>query len=213
MLFKGLSIFTKMSLIGLCGFAGAGKDTVGAYLVSEHGYVKVAFADPLKDVVSSIFGWDRAMMDGVTPEDRKFRETVDQWWTEAVGKTITPRNQMQLWGTDIGRKMFHPKLWILAVRRKVEKLLEEGKKVVVTDCRFVDECEIVRELGGKLCRIHREYPLWYDIALYTPELMFIKHPTVHQSEYDCIRVITDHILCNDGSVEALHEKVAALIGN
>ena len=47
-----------MSLIGLCGFAGAGKDTVAKYLYERRGYIKIAFADPLKDVVSAIFGWE-----------------------------------------------------------------------------------------------------------------------------------------------------------
>lgn len=45
------------SLIGLCGYAGSGKDTVGSILILGHGYARRAFADPLKAVASRI-GWD-----------------------------------------------------------------------------------------------------------------------------------------------------------
>lgn len=44
-------------LIGLVGYAGVGKDTVGSILVEDHGYQRVAFADALKDIARAI-GWN-----------------------------------------------------------------------------------------------------------------------------------------------------------
>lgn len=38
------------------GEAGHGKDTIGAYLVAQHGYVRAAFADPLKQEVIDSYG-------------------------------------------------------------------------------------------------------------------------------------------------------------
>ena len=47
-------------IIGICGLIGSGKGTVADVLVDQ-GFTKVSFADKLKDGVSTIFGWDRAM--------------------------------------------------------------------------------------------------------------------------------------------------------
>lgn len=45
----------KIPLLGLSGYAGAGKDEVAKTLV-DRGWTRVAFADPLKDIASDI-GW------------------------------------------------------------------------------------------------------------------------------------------------------------
>jgi hypothetical protein len=200
-------------LLGLCGFAGSGKDTAAAYLVQKHGFVKVAFADPIKDILSAIYGWDRNALEGCTPKDREFREKEDTWWSKELNTKITPRNQMQVWGTEIGRKRVHPHLWILSVKRKVEQLLEEGKHVVITDCRFPDECELVKQLGGKMVRVHRNYPEWFGMACHSPQEMPKVYPHVHVSEYSAIHVEVDHIFTNENSIYELHRQVESFITN
>ena len=44
-------------ILGLVGFASSGKDTVADYLVRNHNFNRIAFADPLKDAASIIFDW------------------------------------------------------------------------------------------------------------------------------------------------------------
>lgn len=44
-----------MLIIGVCGKAGSGKDTIADILVRDHGFVKVAFADPLKRICKDIY--------------------------------------------------------------------------------------------------------------------------------------------------------------
>lgn len=44
-----------MLIIGVCGKAGSGKDTIADILVKDLGFVKVAFADPLKRVCKDIY--------------------------------------------------------------------------------------------------------------------------------------------------------------
>jgi hypothetical protein len=44
-------------IIGLCGPAGSGKDTAADFLVKNHGFVKVAFADPLKRICKDVFAF------------------------------------------------------------------------------------------------------------------------------------------------------------
>ena len=43
-------------LIGVVGFAGSGKGTIGDILVGDHQFVRLSFADALKDAVAVIFG-------------------------------------------------------------------------------------------------------------------------------------------------------------
>ena len=62
-------------IIGLLGFAGSGKGTVADILVSK-GFKKESFADPVKDAVAAIFGWERSLLEGDTDESRIFRETT-----------------------------------------------------------------------------------------------------------------------------------------
>ena len=78
-------------IIGLCGLIGSGKGTVADILVDEHNFEKISFADKLKDAVSVLFDWDRAMLEGETSESRVWREQEDSFWTKETGRKITPR--------------------------------------------------------------------------------------------------------------------------
>ncbi len=48
-------------IIGICGLIGSGKDTIAEYLIKEHNYIKLSFADKLKDSVATMFDWDREL--------------------------------------------------------------------------------------------------------------------------------------------------------
>ena len=54
-------------IVGLVGFIGAGKGTVADLLVERHNFIKESFANSVKDAVSVVFGWDRALLEGDTP--------------------------------------------------------------------------------------------------------------------------------------------------
>jgi len=51
-------------ILGVTGLIGSGKDTIADYLVTTHGFKRVSFAASLKDAVSTVFGWDREMLEG-----------------------------------------------------------------------------------------------------------------------------------------------------
>ena len=82
-------------LIGIVGLIGSGKDTVAKRLVDKHGFVKDSFAKSLKDAVSAMFNWDRSMLEGDTKFSRDWREQPDAFWSEKLGKTVTPRWVLQ----------------------------------------------------------------------------------------------------------------------
>ena len=56
-------------LIGIIGLIGSGKGTVGDMLI-EQGFEHESFASSLKDAASSIFNWDRTLLEGITPASR-----------------------------------------------------------------------------------------------------------------------------------------------
>ena len=78
-------------LVGVVGLIGSGKDTVAERLVQEHNFKKDSFAKSLKDAVSSMFNWDREMLEGKTDESRAWREQPDVFWSKKFNKDVTPR--------------------------------------------------------------------------------------------------------------------------
>ena len=106
-------------IIGVCGLIGAGKDTVADYLVNIHEFRRESFAGTLKDAVSAVFGWDRIMLEGRTRASRAWREQPDQWWSQRLGREITPRWILQYWGTEVCRRSFHDDIWIASLENKL----------------------------------------------------------------------------------------------
>ena len=201
-------------LIGLIGLIGSGKGTAADYLVKDHGFVVESFASSVKDVCASIFGWERSMMEGDTIESRRWRETVDVWWENELGiKGFSPRMAMQLIGTDVMRDCFNDNIWILSLKKKLSSLSGD---IVVSDVRFKNEANMIRESGGVLIRIVNEKtkPIWYDAAYSAnngcekgKKLMMTEYNYVHVSEWDLIGYKQDYIVENTSTLEDLYSKI------
>ena len=189
-------------IIGICGLIGSGKGTVADILVEQHNFEKLSFADKLKDGVSSVFGWNRQMLEGDTDDSRKWREETDKFWTEETGETITPRLILQLFGTDCMRNGFFDGIWVSLVKQ--ELLKNKDKNIVIPDVRFENEAKMIRSLGGKICQVRRgPDPLWF--RLYKD---LGQEPTdVHKSEWAWANVQMDYILANDGTPDDLKNLV------
>lgn len=203
------------TLIGLIGFAGSGKDTVADYLCSHHAFTRNSFAASLKDVLASIFGWDREMLEGVTPASRQWRETIDEWWATRLNiPNLSPRTMMQYIGTDLFREKFNDEIWVASLERK---LLQSSGNVVITDCRFPNEISTIQQLGGKIVLILRHpypewYPDWYHPAMFLDTIPPHAMPVfVHPSEYSWIGSPIHHIVYNNGTIDDLHNRVSYVI--
>jgi hypothetical protein len=203
-------------ILGITGLIGSGKDTVADYLIRFHGFKKLSYAGPLKDAVSAVFGWDREMLEGTTASSRQWREEVDEWWAKRLDiPHLTPRWVLQYWGTEVCRKNFHNDIWVASIENTLRKLNEN---VVITDCRFANEVDAIKNAGGKVIRVVRgELPVWYQ---YAEEYTMTKNPQalaalmdhgVHASEYSSVGLTYDHVIDNNGTVDDLHKLVELVI--
>jgi hypothetical protein len=129
-------------IIAFTGLAGSGKSTAAAHLCDVHGFERVRFAGPLKSMMAAL---------GLTYEQIEGSEK-EKPCALLGGKT--PRYAMQTVGTEWGRDIIDPDLWIRAWQAAVDRL-PAAVPVVVDDCRFPNEAAAVRGAGGVLVRIVR----------------------------------------------------------
>lgn len=132
-------------LIGIYGYARTGKDTVGAYLTANHNHTRYAFADPIKRAVYEMFG--------VTIEDQNnpsLKEKVIPFWG------FSPRQMAQLLGTEGGRDLFRQDIWIKRAELEYQKIKQTSRHMVITDVRFRNEIDWIKEENGTLIKITRD---------------------------------------------------------
>jgi hypothetical protein len=191
------------SLIGICGFQGSGKDTFAQYLIDNYGFKKLSFASTVKDVASIIFGWDREMLEGYTKEARVQREMIDSWWAKKLDiPNFTPRFALQFIGTDLFRKHFNSEIWVSCI----EKQLEKYDKIIITDCRFENEINMIKNNGGIIIKLFRNNisQLYYEIQNGFEPL------DLHPSEWKWINSKEDYLIVNDSSINELNKKIDIL---
>jgi len=200
-------------LIGLLGRIGSGKGSVADELVNTYGFRQDSYASTLKDITALLFNWDRAMLEGNTPESRADRELVDEWWSEKLGiENFTPRLALQLIGTDVFRNNFHPDIWMLSVMSRYK-----DDNVVISDCRFPNEVQAIREMGGRIIRVDRgEEPEWWPCAKDAADSMIEAvermdtHYNIHASEWAWASQIPDEVILNNGTLDELYGMVKLL---
>jgi hypothetical protein len=121
-------------LIGLCGFARSGKDTVGNIIADKLNLHRVAFADALKSEVCRAFG--------ITLKEL------------AANKELW-RPMLVEWGR--ARRRVEPDYWINEVAAAIDSAKAAGDVAgfYLPDCRYINEIEWIQEQGGKVFYLHR----------------------------------------------------------
>jgi len=208
-------------IIGICGFIGSGKDTIADYLVNIHEFRRESFAGSLKDAVSQVFGWDRTLVEGRTKQARDWREQVDPWWSDRLDMPhLTPRYVLQVWGTEVVRNGFHNDIWIASLENK---LRNSQDNIVISDCRFPNEINAIKNAGGVVIRVHRgPDPEWYRFAETVnrgPERNIewswsktqLEKFNVHASETAWIGTEFDAVLDNNKTLDHLFKQVNDLL--
>jgi hypothetical protein len=203
-------------IIGICGFQGSGKDTIADYLQNIYGFKRDSFANTLKDAVAAVFGWDRELLEGRTKESRAWREQVDPWWANRLNMPdLTPRLVLQKWGTEVARKSWHDDTWIASLENKLSKAHND---IVITDVRFPNEIQAVRNAGGIVIRVIRgPEPDWYFTAEnanagFEGAKHMMESYKVHPSEWAWIGTEFDAVLDNNADgLDSLYAQVKRLV--
>ena len=197
-------------IIAIAGFINSGKDTAADLLIKHHGFTKIAFADSLKDAVAAVFGWERSMLEGSTPESRAWRESIDPWWSERLDiPHLTPRWVLQNVGTEVFRSHFHDDIWVASVERKI---LASKQSIVITDCRFPNEIAALKRIGGLTARIYRGTdPQWLELAKSDMGEFRRQYPGVHASEYSSVNLQYDYYINNNGDITELHAQLREIL--
>lgn len=226
----------KRIIVAINGCIGSGKDTFSEEFIRD-GFKRMSFAETLKDAVSVIFCWDREILEGSTEESRILRETPDEYWSKKLGFDVTPRWVLQNFGTQVMRNNFDDNIWVYSLENKMRSI--EGN-IIITDCRFPNEINMLRENNGKIIEVQRVQPSWYnDACVYnnyvqnrykelenTPMAHYDMEDfdmeitssipaslyDIHESEYAWVGLNNaDYVVQNDGSKEDLHYKAKVII--
>lgn len=179
---------TPPALIGLLGKKRAGKDTAARFLAQDHGFVRYAFADPLKSVALYV---DPFVSDGW--HYSRLSEVLHARGEHGAKELAEVRQVWQRLGVAM-REHVDPDVWLDATMRKV---LAESRPVVITDVRFPNEADAIEAAGGLLVRILRALAPTDDAH-------------VSETALDS-RACGAHIV-NDGPVESLRAAVWHLVG-
>ena len=183
----------KTKLIGLTGYAGSGKDTVRDCL-DDLGWHGLALADPIRLMVGEML--DSANISRKWMMNRELKEqTIPE-----LG--VSYRALAQTLGTEWGRKTVSPMLWIRMAQAYMDSTCTAARpvggfdKFVVSDIRFANEAQWIRDQGGAIWRIER------------PQAVPVR---AHVSEAEIYHFAADAVIVNDGTFDQLWYNVIAAL--
>lgn len=191
-------------LVGLVGRRRSGKDTTAGRLIHEHGYRRVAFADPLRN---ALLAMDPILPPTSYPGNLASIQPIRlSRYVEALGWEAAKRHPevgrlLQETGVAM-REHVDPDVWVRCGMAHAS--CWEHRPVVVTDVRFVNEAEAILDAGGALVRVTRPGPVPED-----------GRDGEHVSETELDDIVCDREIVNGGTLAELYaavDEVAALFG-
>lgn len=132
---------------------------------------------------------------------------VDQDSIEISKIELTPRLLLQLLGTECGRQIIHPDIWVNSLmneynpvdRRTIQDPDDSNINFpnwIISDVRFPNEAKAVKDRDGILIRLNRNTRL----------------DSVHESETSLDNYSDwDYVIENNGTIEDLIEKVKQIL--
>ena len=166
-------------IIGLSGLKSSGKSTAANFLV-EDGFTKMSFAEPIKRMLACI---------RLSPRDL-YGDRKEEPNSMLDGNT--PRYAMQTLGTEWGRNSISSNIWVNVVKHDILK--GNAKDIVIDDCRFPNEVDMIKDFGGYIVYIDRE-----------------GETGTHASEAQVQSLYRHYCICNIESLKALQSNVKHII--
>jgi len=225
-----------MSVIGISGRMGHGKNTVGDIIeklcLTNNGptFEQKSFAGKLKQIASLLTGIPVEMF-----EDQEFKkQCMSEEWNsflsidfpkmtgeeiknynsilvETTYKRMTYREFLQKLGTEAMRDGLHENVWVNALFADY-RLWSDGRKDwypnwIITDMRFPNEMEAVVAKGGITIRVVRSF----NHKMGSKETGTLDLTPLHPSETALDRFIMHYEIINDGTLEDLVDKVRDIL--
>lgn len=175
-------------LVGLTGYATAGKDAAAAGLVAA-GWTRQAFADPVRSMalaIDPLVEWDVFSHNPV----RLSLLVAKRGWHVAK-QCPEVRRLLQAIGTDGVRAHLGADAWV----RAFDLARDRRADTVAPDVRFPNEADHIRRHGGLVIRIDRPG---------------VGPVNGHVSE-DVDTIAVDATVVNDGTIDQLQWRVAELV--
>ena len=124
--------------------AQSGKTTVAKFL-QERGYTRLPFAQPMRDMLSSM------LSDLGYSEERIAHHLYADKEAVLPELGVSARHLLRTLGTEWGRECVSPTVWLDVWLAKARR----KSFVVVDDVRFKNEADLIYLLGGEVWRITR----------------------------------------------------------
>lgn len=125
----------SLQIIGLSGRAKSGKNYLAKHALLPIGFVPMALANHFKV--------DAVVRDGAPLDEVFFTD-----------KSPETRDMLQKRGTEEGRHVFGEDIWIRTMEAWIAATVAAGvTRFVITDVRFPNEADWIKQIGGKVVRI------------------------------------------------------------
>jgi hypothetical protein len=157
-------------IIGIAGGMGSGKDTFGKMLQKhlDKDYEIVKFGYAVKQIASIILN---VPVERFEDEDFKKAWLGEEWENHVLPfeEPYTVRILLQRIGTEAGRYMLHPDIWVNNLFNK----FANHSYWIITDLRFPNEFEAIKKRGGYTIKIVRG--VGYDDSQHISERALDNH--------------------------------------
>lgn len=177
-------------LFGLTGPPGAGKDAAALHLVEAHRFHRLAFADEIRRAL--------LVLDPCVKGCAPLSEIIDKYgWDLAKSHWPEVRRLLQVLGTELGRELHGPDVWVNKVFAAIADL-DPDQRIVISDVRFENEATAVHLHGGQIVRLTRNTN--------SPDAVMS-----HRSEVESAGLKPDCVIANEGTLEQLHGALDRLV--
>jgi hypothetical protein len=180
-------------LIGLNGRLKAGKDTTYGLIneIVPGGAERVSFAEPLKRSAAAAIGIDVETLEELKGREGLFYELKVPVTDDVFRFNV--RQYLQWYGTEAHREVFGDNFWV--DQALPPDLDHSDRLIVVTDMRFPNEAQRVKDLEGITVKVERETATAH---------------AAHASEQNIDHMI-DYFLDNTGTLDDLYTETFRML--